>query len=152
DEQTAEAPPVDSAAPVAPPEQPAPAEPLADATTAPSDQLGGVRANDDERRLSERQEKEAKEKQTEKDDAGRIHGFNQASPSPPPPPPPPPAPVESAPPTMAPTPAAPPSRTRATRGAAAPEEFPTFPWPVPKASATFEVPRQLIVGNTSAPT
>ena len=33
-----------------------------------------------------------------------------------------------------------------------PEDIPIFPWPVPKASATQEVPRKLIIGNTSSPT
>src|SRR5262249_52499381 len=33
-----------------------------------------------------------------------------------------------------------------------PEKMPSFPWPVPKASASYDVPRQLIIGNTSTPT
>ena len=33
-----------------------------------------------------------------------------------------------------------------------PQDIPIFPWPVPKASATQEIPRQLIVANDAAPT
>src|SRR6185436_14157707 len=31
-------------------------------------------------------------------------------------------------------------------------EIPAFPWPVPKATATIDVPRQLIIGSTNTPT
>src|SRR6185436_8937946 len=31
-------------------------------------------------------------------------------------------------------------------------EIPAFPWPVPKATATIDVPRKLIIGSTNTPT
>jgi hypothetical protein len=55
---------------------------------------------------------------------------------------------------VAPTaPAAAPAPARAAGlTAPMPEDIPIFPWPVPKASATQEVPRKLIIGSTNTPT
>jgi len=146
DRQAAEAPPADAVAP-APAQEPAPAEqPRPDASTAP-DQLGGALSND-ERRERARAAKEDKDSEAD-DKAGRF-GYTQDAPAaaPPPPPPAPPPPVASAPPTTAAKPAA-----RGMAGLAPPpNDMPAFPWPAPKATATLDVPRQLIIGNTNAPT
>lgn len=50
------------------------------------------------------------------------------------------------------TPAPAPTRSVAEATSAIPEDIPIFPWPVPKASASQEVPRRLVMGNTSKPT
>ncbi len=140
-----------------------PAEPPADGatppppgsadTTAPSDQTGDA----DRQVQEERKEKAARD--AEQARSGEAEGYSQrytteAAPPPPPPPPPP----TTAPPAMQAAPAAPvaappaPTRTTAAIAPAMPEDIPIFPWPVPKASATQEVPRKLIMGNTNAPT
>jgi len=95
----------------------------------------------------------------EKDQAEpNAQALDEAAPAPAPPPPPPPPPVAAAP---APEPTQPPAKTETRSRANAPaiagraaqaENIPTFPWPVPRASATQAVPRKLIIGSTNTPT
>jgi len=158
--------PAEAAAPAAPPADGSapPAEPLggaiapapdtADQTTAPADEERQATPDALKERQRARADRKAETEQSaEAKDAGRTSGYTASAP--PPPPPPPPAPVASAPPPMAapapePMPAAPPSRM--VTAPAKQEKIPTFPWPVPKASASYDVPRKLIIGNSSAPT
>ena len=124
-----------SAAPPASADQPA--EEATTPAAPPADALGGVIAPEPEAKDSTRGDADKAERRartSHNDDAKQEQGYAAA----PPPPPPPPPPKSSA--VVAPS-----STTRS-------EEIPLFPWPVPKASATQEVPRKLIIGNTSTPT